>query len=44
MEFTNNHVQDDQATKLASDNKMKYFKTSALKGEGVFDALEDIIN
>ena len=43
IELQDKCVQDDQAQKLSSVNDMQYFKTSALKGEGVEEALTNII-
>jgi selenocysteine-specific translation elongation factor len=36
-------VSDEKAEKIASENEMKYFKTSAFKGDGIENMIEDVI-
>lgn len=38
-----NHVTDEMATSLAKEHNMKYFKTSAFKGENITEMIGDAI-
>jgi selenocysteine-specific translation elongation factor len=40
LELTNDYVQDEAADKIASEHQMKYFKTSAFKGDGIDEMME----
>lgn len=44
LEVTNNYVQDEAADKIASEHQMKYFKTSAFKGDGIDEMMEYAID
>ncbi len=40
LELTNDYVQDEAADKIASEHQMKYFKTSAFKGDGIDEMMD----
>jgi hypothetical protein len=43
VEVDDNGVNQEEASKMAADHNMKYFKTSAFSGEGVKELIESTI-
>ena len=44
LTITQNYVQDEAAEKIANEHQMRYFKTSALSGEGIDEMIEYTIH